>query len=330
MTGFFSSAQVDQFRDQGYLHVENVLDPIEDLDPIIAEYDSVLDRLAAELLSDGLISSLYEDLPFGKRLSKIYQESGKVHSQYFDFSLPQKGIMADTPMWTGPAVFNALTNTKLLDVAASLIGPEIYSNPVQHVRIKPPESLVPVDPIAGQLMLGATQTHQDNGVVSEDADSTDMLTIWFSLLDAPEESGCLRVEPKSHRQGLLPHCVVGTAKNKIGGIAIPDDYYDEESMVPIPTKRGDILLLTPRTVHDSLPNVSDDIRWSFDLRYNPIGQPTGRGSFPGFVARSEADPASELHDPEIWSQMWAEARASLAEEPDPSYNRWNLDEPACA
>ncbi len=52
------------------------------------------------------------------------------------------------------------------------------------------------------------------------------------------------------------------------------------------------------TIHGSPPNVSDRIRWSLDLRSNPIGQPIGRPEFPGFVARSRLDPESELRDPE--------------------------------
>ena len=331
MGGSLSPEQVKQYDEQGYLLVKDVLDPATDLDPIIAEYDGVLDRLAYEVYAAGDIESKYEDLPFGKRLSQIYVDSGKVHAQYFDFSLPQKGILHDTPFWTGPAVFSTLTNDKLLDVAESIIGPEIYSNPVQHVRIKPPEAIVPKDPETGRPQLGATQMHQDNGVVNEEADRTQMLTIWFSLLDAPVEAGCLRVEPGSHRQGLLPHCPAGTNKNKKGGLQIPSDYYDEDAMVPVPTKRGDVLLLTARTLHDSLPNVSEDIRWSFDLRYNPIGQPTGRESFPGFVARSADNPDSELHDPEIWTQLWTETRARLADDPDErGFNRWGVDDVACA
>ena len=331
MGGSLSPEQVKQFDEQGYLLVKDVLDPATDLDPIIAEYDGVLDRLAGELYAAGDVESKYEDLPFGKRLSQIYIDSGKVHSQYFDFSLPQQGIQHDTPFWTGPAVFSALTNDKLLDVAESIIGPETYSNPVQHVRIKPPEAIVPKDPETGRPQLGATQTHQDNGVVNEEADRTQMLTIWFSLLDAPIEAGCLRVEPGSHRQGLLPHCPAGTNKNKKGGLQIPEDYWDEDAMTPVPTKRGDIILLTARTVHDSLPNVSDNIRWSLDLRYNPIGQPTGRDSFPGFVARSKESPESELHDAEVWTQLWTETRARLADDPDErAFNRWGVDDVSCA
>ena len=32
---------------------------------------------------------------------------------------------------------------RLLDVAESILGPEIYSNPVHHARIKPPRRFLP-------------------------------------------------------------------------------------------------------------------------------------------------------------------------------------------
>jgi ectoine hydroxylase-related dioxygenase (phytanoyl-CoA dioxygenase family) len=95
-------------------------------------------------------------------------------------------------------------------------------------------------------------------------------------------------------------------------------------------KRGDVLFLTKLTVHASHSNHSDNIRWSFDLRYNPIGQPTGRGSFPGFVARSRQHPTSELQDPAQWHQLWANARHKLATEGAGVFNRWNADNPVCA
>ena len=157
-----TEAQVAQFKEEGYLVVEDVLDPEQDLDPVIEEYADVLDQLAQELYDKGEISSTYNDLPFGERLTKIYAESGRVHAQYFDFSLPQQNVQPDTPMWVGPKVFHLLRNEKLLDAIESLIGPEIYSNPVQHVRLKPPEHLCPVNEDTGRPQIGATPWHQDN------------------------------------------------------------------------------------------------------------------------------------------------------------------------
>ncbi|MBI4529898.1 MAG: phytanoyl-CoA dioxygenase family protein [Candidatus Latescibacteria bacterium] len=319
-----TAAQVAHFHERGYVVVEGLLNPEEDLDPIIEEYKGVLDRLAYELYDRGEISSTYADLPFGKRLIQIYAESGKVHAQYFDFSLPQKGVKDETPMWVGPAVFNALCNERLLDAVESLIGPEISSNPVQHVRLKPPERLTPKDPQTGRVQLGATLWHQDNGVVLPEADETEMLTVWFPLLDATIENGCLEVIPYSHSRGLIHHCV-GRA-----GLTIPDKFLSQEDAIPLPMKRGDVLFMTRLTCHCSLSNHSDDIRWSFDLRYNPVGQPTGRGVFPGFVARSRVHPEIELHDAKVWAEMWYETRRTLARQSDPVYNRWRADDPVCA
>jgi phytanoyl-CoA hydroxylase len=94
---------------------------------------------------------------------------------------------------------------------------------------------------------------------------------------------------------------------------------------------GDVLFVHKLTLHNSLPNLSDEVRISFDLRYNPIGQPTGRDAFPGFVARSRRRPESELRDPEEWSRAWIEARRQLADVGyDRPFNRWRADEPVCA
>ncbi len=58
------------------------------------------------------------------------------------------------------------------------------------------------------------------------------------------------------------------------------------------------------------------------LRYSPVGQPTGRPWFPGFVARSRSDPVSVLNDPAAWAQSWIDARARLAVQSGTKFNRW--------
>jgi len=317
-----TSAQVEQFQREGYLLVENMFDPAADIDPIIAEYQGVLDTLADELYAHGTISSTYNELPFGQRLIEIYKESGAVHAQYFDFSLPQADVREDTPFWAGPAVFAMMRNEKLLDAVESIIGPEIYSNPVQHVRLKPPEHLTPKD-AEGRVQLGKTPVHQDNGVVLPEADQTDMLTVWFPLWDATVENGCLVVWPQSHRQGLLDHCP------RPSGLQIPGQLLSGKAR-SMPMQRGDALLMHKLTVHASHSNHSNNIRWSFDLRYNPIGQPTGRSAFPGFIARSRKHPETELRDPAEWARSWFEARQTLAAIEMGQFNRWSADSPVCA
>ncbi len=320
-----SPEQLAHFEREGYLLVEDLFDVERVIAPIIAEYHGVLDHLAAALHASGEISSTWADLPFGQRLTQICMDSGRMHAQYFDFSLPQGNVQNDTPFWAGPAVFNALINPALLDAVESFIGPEIYSNPVQHVRIKPPEASVPKN-ADGKAILGATSWHQDNGVVLPEADATQMLTVWFPLTEASVENGCLQVVPRSHRDGLRQHCPGGP-----GGLKVPDELFDRNEGLPMPMSPGDVLFLHHLTIHGSLSNNSDDVRWSFDLRYNPIGQPTGRGAFPGFVARSQTDPDSELRDPAAWERLWRDTRDRLAAKPSVGpFNRWNADDPVCA
>jgi hypothetical protein len=321
--------QQDHFKEHGYVAVEDVFNPDKTIDPVIEEYHGVLDSLAKKLLAEGKVSSTYDSLPFGQRVTKIYAESKAVHNQYFDFSLPQKDCKDDTPYWAGPAVFRTLTDPDLLDAVESIIGPEVYSNPVQHVRIKPPESQAPRDE-NGNVIFGATPFHQDNGVVTEDADETFMLTVWFPLMDADARNGCLHVVPGSHRTGLKDHCPTSKYAPKGVGLHIPDPLFNPEDATPVPIKKGGALFMHKHTIHGSLPNLSDGIRWSFDLRYNPIGQKTGRGVFPGFVARSRKHPEAELRDPAEWNRMWAETRAVLANSDQVAFNRWKSDNPVCA
>ncbi len=319
------SAQLEHFHTYGYLPVHGLLDPERDLEPVSDEYEGVLDRLASDLMAEGAIEDTHGDKSFAERFMRIVAATGSAHSQYFDFSLPQTGIEATTPMWTGPGVFALLTNPPLLDAVESLLGGEIESNPVQHVRIKPPEGLVSPDLAAGQHALNATSWHQDNGVITPDADDSDILTVWIPLTTATVRHGCLQVIPGSHRGEILVHCPGGPA-----GLEIPSSVLSREGAVAVPLERGDALFLHRRTAHASLPNVSDEIRWSFDLRYNPIGQATGRSAFPGFVARSRSNPSSELRDPAVWARMWEDTRRRLSAAEPEKFNRWDSDAPACA
>ena len=329
--GLLGKQHKEYFEEFGFLPLNKVFNPEKLLDPIIKEYEFVLDKLCADLYQKGDLSSKFEGMYFGDKITKVMQETGKVHEQYFDFSLPFNGVTPETPMWFGEAIFEALICDDILDAVESLIGPEIYSNPVQHVRIKPPEKLLPKDS-NGQPIIGATGWHQDHGVVHEDADETEMLTVWFPLSDCPVESGPLKVVPGSHKGKLLTHC-----NNKFtGGIQqIPEHLFDVDGSVPIPLNRGDIVVMHKKTVHGSLSNVSNDIRWSFDLRFNPVGQNTGREIFPGFVARSRKNPDSQLRNPVKWKNMWEETKDRMSKinqdgEDDVRFRRWDGFQADCA
>jgi len=108
-----SADQTTQFDAQGYLLVEQVLDPTTALDPIVDEYDSLLNELATDLFARGEISETYADLDFRTRMTKVYAETGRTFAQYFNLSLPIIDVSEDTPFWTGPAIFNLIKTPAL-------------------------------------------------------------------------------------------------------------------------------------------------------------------------------------------------------------------------
>ena len=210
-----------------------------------------------------------------------------------------------------------------------MIGPEIYSNPVQHTRIKPPARHLPGTALDANI--AATLWHQDSAVIDAAADGTDMLTVWLALTDATVENGCLIVERGSHHEDMTLHC---PGKIFPAEIYIPESIIDGDRVMPMEVPSGGAVLLHKTTEHGSLDNRSDDIRWSFDLRYQPIGQPTGRSVFPGFVARSSSHPEQVVNDPDEWADLWWEARDRIANGEVPMHlnARWeaNARQPICA
>ena len=331
-----TSKQIEQFTEDGYCVVEDVIEKAA-LDAAIEEYSEVLDRLITKLYREGDLSDRFEGLEFGPRFIEVVKATGgKDHKQFFDCALPiHQAVRIDTPFWTGQAVLNLITNEGLLDAVESTIGPEIYSNPVQHVRIKPPERFLPKDEF-GNPIGGAANFHQDNGVVVAEADQTEMLTVWFPLQDTAVEQGPLKVVPGSHKEKLRTHCPSKLRSGSVvGSGAIPEKLFEVEKTRPLPVRRGDAIFMHSHTVHGSLPNLSDRIRWSFDLRYNPIGQPTGRKAHPGFVARSRKHPERELRDAREWTKNWREARERMSRvnqggQKEVLFSRWEEGQIDCA
>ncbi len=311
-----TQTQIDTFNRDGVLVVDDIL-PTSVLNNVKAEYTTLLDRLYDGWHANGLVPPA-NGQEFWTKLLTAYH-AGCDWFQPMDISLPGDRIEADTPFHFGPAVFDMLTNDNLLDVVECLIGPELTSNPIQHVRLKPPVT----DLTDGEIRAHVAQTdwHQDRAVALDEADNTNMVTVWLAITDATVENGCLQVVPGKPQ--VYPHC----PKRQT---AIADGFLDETKAVPLPVKAGGAVLFHPLTPHASLNNTSDRFRWSFDIRFNVTGEPTGRSHFPSFVARSRKDPSSELRDCDAWRDLWSEARERLAQQAHIPIHRWSADSPACA
>ena len=152
-------------------------------------------------------------------------------------------------------MFDLLCSPRLLDVIEQFIGPEIYSIPVQHTHVKIPEPNMPDEVRSG--LTGRIGWHQDSGVITADADDTEILTVWFLMTEATLDNGCLAVVPGSHRDGVALH---GLGRNALtmNQVSIPDQLMTSDH-VPLPMQPGDVLFMHRHTRHCGLPNMNDRI-----------------------------------------------------------------------
>ena len=280
-----SQAQVAAFREEGVLVAEDILTE-SDLAPVITEYEAWVDRRARQLKDEGKLARLCENLPFHKRLGALYPQTPEITD----------GL--DIMYARGPEIFAFLRNPRLLDAVATLIGPEITCNPIQHIRAKPPAT----NSGTGTGFFNVPW-HQDAGVAWEEADASDIVTCWLPLVDATVENGCMEVMPGAWKRGFLEH-------QAEGGTTIRPDLLPDIAPRAVPVRKGGVIFMHRYTPHRSTPNFTDSVRWSIDLRYQPTGVPTGRPFHPEFVARSAADPASELTNHDEWSSRWIDALES--------------------
>lgn len=313
-----------QLAEEGYVVVEDVFAADTDFDPIYAEWSEILSAIAETLVAEGAVKSPHSGLPFAQRLLMLCGETGRSFHQPFDISLPQKDITPETPLHVGPAIFDLLTHDRLLDVVEGILGPELVSNPVQHVRMKLPPRVLGAER-ARSYLAARVPLHQDLGVLLPEADSSTILSCWVAVTDADEENGCMQVVPGSHRHDLYNHC---PTEPQTG---IPEHLVSLDDAVALPMRAGSVLFFGQNLVHGSLDNTSEDrVRISMDLRYQPAGQPSGRPHFPSFLARSRAHPEQVLRDPAVWADMWYEARDALSRGEIPAFTRWHADAPFCA
>ncbi len=317
-----TETQLEQFNREGFLVVEDIYDKERDFGPIMAEYSELLGSLCEQWYSERRLPSAFQELSFSDKFTEVVAADLPVY-QHFDITLPQVNLKPGTPMHTSAAVFNLLRNPNLLDAVESIVGPEILSSPIQHTRVKVPEHRLPAH-LKHNNLVGTTCWHQDQGVGLPEIDKTNMLSVWFPMGDTDKENGCLKVVPRSNHKGLITHCPAP------GKLEIPLRFIEKDAVTPVPMKAGSVMLFTRTTMHASYDNNTERLRWSFDLRYLPVGQPTGRPMFPDFVARSRSNPASELRDAAVWADLWMQARARVAAANPPVFNRWNSDHPLCA
>lgn len=106
--------------------------------------------------------------------------------------------------------------------------------------------------------------HQDG--ITERVDQAFVPAIWLGLTEATAENGCLRVVPRSHRLGLVPHANRPNPNNlTTEGLTAQVEI---DSTHDIVMREGEMSLHHPLILHASNPNQSEESRIGFSATYS--------------------------------------------------------------
>ena len=267
--GFLTGDQKEAYDRDGFIVLTELLGP-GDLAGVREAMSEKVEAIAQDCLRRGLIPEPYADAPLESRLAKI--AAHLTHDQFLENGRSWRERR--------PGYFHLMSNPKVLNAVESLIGPELFANPVYNTRPKVPGH-----------SAGAVPWHQDKSYWP-DANSNPVITVWIPVVDATEQNGCLYVWPRTHKKRFLSYHAEqksGTAYTQIDAEHLTRI---EREQVALPVKAGSAILFNDRCVHMSTPNRSDTVRWSVDLRYQPTDQDPMPQHGAGFLARSHKRPGA--------------------------------------
>ena len=271
-----SDEQLKQYEREGYIHLPGVVPQ-----DALALAHTILKRWEEETVQrwvdEGMLTDPMSDLDFEHRLAQAWAKAGRpgyVRS-------PRRDLVSRE-------TFHFLCHPAFVDVAEALLGtPQISVHGVFNSRPKLPDQ-----------SWTNTPWHQDAQYYTDAAD-LHVVSMWMPLQKVTEENSCLQVAPGVHK-GELHEAWNDTESGFIG---LAPDVQDTLTPESIEMEPGDLLCFTQRTPHRALPNQSDTVRWSMDIRFEATEHATESGKDRGFIARSLTDP-SGVGTYAQWLALW--------------------------
>jgi len=261
----------------------------EELKPTVESLEAMVELLAQRLYKAGKITDLCRESGFYQRLTRLEKQ------------FPGACVLLHKHGVLPKAIQDLWTTDRLLDVAQQILGPDIAGHPVWNVRPKIPENDQTTVP-----------WHQDSAYLDPVAWNVLQLTAWIPLIDANLQNGCMQVMRRGHQTGKTAQhtCCSGNTwyvelsteeMRKSLGIDI------EKDIVTCEVPFGSVLFLNNLIPHRSLHNLSPNIRWSLDLRWQKVSLPNG------FYGLKECVPMTDRKNIN-WKHFAEQARDELQQQ----------------
>jgi non-haem Fe2+, alpha-ketoglutarate-dependent halogenase len=132
--------------------------------------------------------------------------------------------------------------------------------------------------------------HQDG--ITERLEDAQVPAVWLGLTEATSENGCLRVVPRSHHLGLVPHADLPNPDNLTS--------YGSTAQVAIGSpwdvemRAGEMSLHHPLVLHASNPNRTDAPRIGFSATYSATTLPDSQTAVAWVRGRGPRHPSEAV------------------------------------
>jgi len=265
MASVLTPEQIEAFRRDGYLTVENAITPAQ------------LAALKADL-SGWVEESRAHDAPFGPETldGRARFDMGAEHTA--DHPALRR---VNNPSDISEAYLDVMTDARTVDMIADLIGPDVKFH---HCKIN--------------VKLPGTRTevayHQDFAFTPHTND--DVITALLMLDDVTEENGCLMVVPGTHRGPMHSLFEDGVFTGKMA----PETEAEMKArQVAVTGSAGSVCLMHTRLAHGSAANASTRPRGLYICVYTaadavPIARNPMANPNEGRIVRGAASPTARM------------------------------------
>ena len=205
-------------------------------------------REKTQFARNGYIKNLPVFAPAGvAQLQKMFDDwSGRV---------PEDIDINRVNMWhkASRTFFELCHTPAILDYVEDVIGPNFYQWGGQFfVKYPNDGSEVP--------------WHQDSQYWPLSPERT--VTVWLAIYDTDATNAAMQVIRGSHKKGVYTHHI-NDAPNLVLQKEVDANEIDQENIVTLDMKAGEISLHDSRLIHGSGPNTSDHRRCGITMRYCP-------------------------------------------------------------
>jgi ectoine hydroxylase-related dioxygenase (phytanoyl-CoA dioxygenase family) len=158
------------------------------------------------------------------------------------------------PMWRLEALHRLKHHPNVVGIFERIFGETVLVHPMFVLRNIFPQT---------ESFDFTTGSHQDKIHIGGGAS----YACWMPLGDCPASKGSLLMAAGSHKRGVLDFELAPGA----GGIEVSEKF--EDQWVGGDFAIGDVVIFSDTTVHKALPNLSRELRQSFDARYQRLSDP---------------------------------------------------------